>query len=79
MTVKVNMDKLDDAHIVKGARGRWLDLILIPTPNNAYGYDNMVVQAVTKKAREKGQRGAIVGNTRQIVAGKKVGPSHKGA
>ena len=78
-TVKVNMDKVDPQWIVKGKNGKWLDLILIPTPNNVYGYGNMVVQAVTKQAREEGKRGPIVGNTKLIISEKRSVPINNGA
>ena len=77
--VKVNLDKLDDAHIVKGARGRWLDLILVPTPKSPYGHTHMVVQGVPKEARAQGRRGPIVGNTVELRAESQPQPINTGA
>ena len=64
ITVKLNLSKLEERWIVRGKRGEWTDLLLIETPNNEYGNSHMVVQAVTKDAKDQGLRGPIVGNTK---------------
>jgi hypothetical protein len=43
-----------------------LDLVLIETPNSKYDNDYMVVQGTTKEEREKGVKGAILGNGKII-------------
>lgn len=60
--VNVNLDKIDEKFIVKGKKGRYVNLALINTPDSQYGNDYMVSQDLPKEARDAGERGAIVGN-----------------
>lgn len=50
----------------RGDKGIYLDIVLIETPNNKYGDDYMVVKDVPKEEREKGTRGDILGNGKNI-------------
>lgn len=61
ITAKINCSAIDKSRLFKGAKGTYLDIVLIDTPNGQYG-DYMVVQAVTKEEREKGIKGPILGN-----------------
>ena len=62
ITVKINVSKIDKTHLFEGKSGKYLDLVLRETPNDKYGNDYMVVQGVSKEARQKGVKGPILGN-----------------
>jgi hypothetical protein len=67
---KVNCSKIDKTKLFKGKSGTYLDLILIESDNDKYDNDYMVCQGVSKEDREKGIKGAILGNAK-IFQGKK--------
>lgn len=60
--VSINLDKIDETHVVKGKKGRYLNVALVNTPQSPYGNDYMVSQDLPKEARENGERGEILGN-----------------
>ena len=68
IAVKINMDKVDKTKFYKGAKGTYLNVVLIETPGSEYG-EFMCVQDSTKEEREAGTRGAILGNGK-ILGGK---------
>lgn len=63
ITAKINVSAIDKAKLFKGAKGTYLDIVLIDTPNGQYG-DYMIVQGSTKEEREAGKKGAILGNAK---------------
>jgi hypothetical protein len=65
---KIDVTKLDKSHFFKGQKGIYADLVLIPNKDGTdqYGNDGFVSQGVSKEAREKGTKGAIVGNYKKI-------------
>lgn len=80
LRVKINFDLLDQSKLFPGKKGRYLDLALIETKGNKYGDDYMVVQDLGKEARERGEKGPILGNARVIRAqGAQTAPAHKAA
>lgn len=42
ITVKIDVSKIDKTKLFKGAKGTYLDIILMPSENNQYGNDFMV-------------------------------------
>lgn len=68
---KIDVTKLDKSHFFKGQKGIYADLVLIPNKEGVdqYGNDGFVSQGVSKEAREKGTKGAIVGNYKQVNRG----------
>jgi hypothetical protein len=68
---KIDVTKLDKGHFFKGQKGIYADLVLIPNKDGVdqYGNDGFVSQGVSKEAREKGTKGAIVGNYKKINRG----------
>ena len=64
--VKIDVTKIDKARLFVGKKGTYLDATLLPTPDNQYGDDYMIVQDVGKEAREAGEKGAILGNAREV-------------
>lgn len=61
---KIDVTKIDKSKLFSGAKGKYLDVVLIETPQSQYGDDYMVVQGVSKEDREKGIKGAILGNAK---------------
>lgn len=76
---KIDVTKLDKARFVKGKKGIYADLVLMPNRDGVdqYGNDGFVSQGVSKEAREKGTKGAIVGNYRKINKTPDKGPAPK--
>jgi hypothetical protein len=68
---KIDVTKLDKGHFFKGQKGIYTDLVLIPNKDGTdqYGNDGFVSQGVSKEAREKGTKGAILGNYKKINRG----------
>lgn len=65
ITAKIDVTKIEKARLFKGAKGTYLDVVLIETPQSQYG-DYMIVQSVTKEEREQGIKGPILGNAKII-------------
>ena len=53
ISAKIDFNKIDTSRLFEGKKGRYLDIILIETPNSPYA-DYMVKQSVTKEEREQG-------------------------
>jgi len=67
INISINVEKIDKKHLVKGEKGIYLNLTAIETPNNQYNHDWMIVQGVSKEARDAGEKGAILGNGKNIA------------
>ena len=61
---KINLDRIDKGRIVKGKKGNYLDVILVPTPKSKWGYSFLVAQCVSADERAEGVRGPILGNAK---------------
>lgn len=68
--VSINVNNIEKNRLYEGAKGKYLNLILIPTPNSTKGDDYMVVQEVTQEERQAGTRGPILGNGKILGKGK---------
>jgi hypothetical protein len=65
IVIKINALLIDKAHLFKGAKGTYLDLVLrLNDEPNQYGDHGMVTQGVSKEMRAAGVRGAILGNAK---------------
>lgn len=68
ISIKIDVMKIDKARLFAGKNGaKYLDVLLIESPNNEYGNDYVAVQEVSKEERNAGKRGAILGNARVLV------------
>ena len=72
ITAKIDVTLIDKLKLFegkkanrKGVNAKYLDIVLIPTPNNAFGDTHMIVQSVTKEEREAGIKGEILGNAKE--------------
>lgn len=69
LTVKVDLQKIDKAHLFQGKKGLYLDLVLFNTPESEYGDDFVVKQDLGKEAREQGKESPILGNAKAWAIG----------
>ena len=76
---KMDVTKIDKARLFKGAKGTYLDYVMFENEKpDDYGNDFVVRQAVSKEDRERGVKGAIIGNAK-YPAGKKATPTKQQA
>jgi len=66
ISLNIDVNKIDKERLYKGAKGTYLDAVLIPTPNSEYG-DYMIVESISKEERESGVKGTILGNAKNLV------------
>lgn len=60
---KIDCSKINKEKLFSGKKGeKWLDIIMIPTPDSKYGDDYFIAQSATKEERAQGVRGKILGN-----------------
>lgn len=70
ITAKIDVCKIDKERLFQGKNGaKYLDILLIETPNDRYGNTHMVVQSVTKEERKAGKKGPILGNAKDLNSG----------
>lgn len=63
ITGQINVTKVNKERLFKGEKGTYLNVVLIETPNSKYG-DYMICESVSKEEREKGIKGATLGNAK---------------
>ena len=71
IVLRIDVSKIDKKRIYKGQKGSYLELVVMENKNgeDQYGNTHMVVEGVTKEEREKGIRGTILGNGKEIGGG----------
>jgi len=62
--LKINVSKIDKLRLFKGAKGTYLDAVMVASTNSEYGDDYMVFQSVSQEERAAGKKGAIIGNAK---------------
>ena len=68
-SVKINLSKVDKDKLFKSEKtdAVYLDATILWNDSaDKYGNDGMIVQDIGKKARDAGEKGAILGNVKQI-------------
>ena len=67
-TVKINVTRILKEHLFEGKAGKYLDLVLMENKDgpDQYGNDGFVIQGVSKEARERGEKGPIIGNWKTV-------------
>lgn len=70
---KIDVTKIDKAHLFKGNKGTYLDLVLMENKDgpDKFGNDGFCVQGVSKEARAQGVKGPIIGNWKHVETGRK--------
>lgn len=57
----IDVTKIDKSKLYIGEKGTYLDIVLIPTPNNKYGDDFLIKQDIRLP---EGERGVVIGNAK---------------
>lgn len=67
---KLNVSLVDKTKLFTGEKGKYMDITLLENKNGTdqYGNDFMVVQDIGKEARERGEKGPILGNGKYVGA-----------
>jgi len=83
ITARIDVTKIEKERLYKGKKGKYLDIVLIPTPNAKYDQTHMIVQSVSKSERDQGIKGNILGNAQENEGERRQGgdteppPAHK--
>lgn len=74
ISAKIDVTKIPKSAIFVGTKGKYIDITLLPNRDGTdqYGNDYMVVLDLGKEARERGEKGPILGNAR--IRGQKAAP-----
>jgi len=68
LSLKIDVLKIDKSKLYQGKKGTYLDAILfLNDEDDQYGNNGMIVQSATKEEREQGKKGAILGNSKELV------------
>lgn len=61
---KINCSKILKEHLFDGKSGKLLDIAIWPNKDgpDKYGNTHYVTQGISKEARERGEKGPIIGN-----------------
>ena len=66
ITARIDVTQIDKARLYQGKKGKYLDIVLIPSPNSRYEDTHMVVQSVSAEERKNGIKGPILGNAKEL-------------
>ena len=69
ITGKIDVTKIDKERLFHAQSGaKYLDILIIPNKDGEgrYGDTHFIVQGVSKEARERGERGPILGNAKEL-------------
>lgn len=66
ISAKINVSKILKDRMFKGEKGTYLDITLLENRDGTdqYGNDFMIVQDLGKDARDKGEKGPVLGNAK---------------
>ena len=64
----INVSLVNRDRLFQGKKGKYLNIVLIETPNSEYG-DFMISEDVSKEERAKGVKGTILGNAKVFNKG----------
>ena len=65
ISLSIDVTKIKKEKLYKGAKGTYLNCVLIETPNSKYA-DYMVVESISKEERDAGNKGTILGDGKII-------------
>lgn len=68
IVLKIDVTKIDKKHFFIGKSGTYMDAALRENQEGTdqYGNDGFIVQNPSKEAREKGEKGPIIGNWKRV-------------
>lgn len=64
--IKIDVNKINKEKLYKGAKGTYLDAVLVPTQGNKYGDDYFIAQECGKDESGQYIKGPIIGNARLL-------------
>jgi hypothetical protein len=66
--LKIDVTKIDKTALFVGAKGIYMDLVLIENRDGTdqYGNDGFISQEISKDRRDKGEKGTIIGNWKHV-------------
>jgi hypothetical protein len=65
IAIKIDVTKVLKEHLFNGKNGaKYLDILLIPTPDSKYNDSHVAVQSLPKELRDQGKKGPILGNAK---------------
>jgi len=73
IVTKIDVSKIDKNFLFKGNKGTYMDLLLMENREgpDQFGNDGFVAQGVSKEAKERGEKGPIIGNWKRVGLGNK--------
>lgn len=72
MKITIDVTKITKSRLYPGKNGaKYLNAILIATPDSPHGNSHMIVEDTTKEERESGMQGVILGNAKIMGKGAK--------
>jgi len=67
VSLRINLSNIDMAKVYEGKKGNYLDAVLfLKDEKDQYDNNGMITQSISKEEREKGVKGAILGNAKII-------------
>lgn len=66
ITARIDVTQIEKARLYQGKKGKYLDFVLIPSPNSRYEDTHMIVQSVSAEERKAGIKGPILGNAKEL-------------
>jgi hypothetical protein len=68
ITAKIDVTKINKQYIFDGKKGKYIDLVLFENKDGTDRFENdgMVVQGLPKEARDRGEKGPILGNFKNV-------------
>lgn len=68
ITININCSRIDKRYMFEGKNGKYVDLVLFENKKgkDRNGNDGMVVQGLPKEARDRGEKGEILGNWKHL-------------
>jgi hypothetical protein len=65
---KIDVKKISKEHLYVGAKGTYLDIMMHDNTDGKddYGNDGFITQSVSKEAKQRGEKGPIIGNWRKL-------------
>lgn len=69
IAIRLTRERVDAKHLYKGKSGTYLDMVLIENKDGVdqYGNSGFVAQSVSKEAKERGEKGPIIGNWKVLT------------
>ncbi len=68
VSIRIDLDKVDNARVFQGAKGRYLDIVGVLTEtSDQYQNNGFVTQQITKEERQQGVKLPVLGNFKKLM------------